>query len=331
MASTTTSSSGPSAGSSAGTTGLTRGPRWRTSTSRSPVRPRTRAALAAPVRPSCTPPCSCHFGKFVWVLDARAHRVATERSIAALYARARLLDATAERIEAPLDGALRGRKPAPARRISPRPPLVRADPGARLDQGGVLPSRVRVPRARHGDAVDRRPGSGRDRLLAADPRPTTRSRWPRCSTRSRRAESTSISAASAPSGSASAATTRRARRRSSRGSARWRGSAARTTSAGVGRAAAAHPRDVRAHSRRAGRDEGRELAERAEPARGRERVDQPCLVVTGRRTGVPWQQTKRIAERRRAASGCCYDEGTHVCNNIPYKYRPLVADWMRSG
>jgi hypothetical protein len=23
-----------------------------------------------------------------------------------------------------------------------------------------------------------------------------------------------------------------------------------------------------------------------------------------------------------------YPEGTHVCNNIPYKYRPLVADWM---
>jgi hypothetical protein len=23
-----------------------------------------------------------------------------------------------------------------------------------------------------------------------------------------------------------------------------------------------------------------------------------------------------------------YPEGNHVCNNIPYKYRPLVADWM---
>jgi hypothetical protein len=24
-----------------------------------------------------------------------------------------------------------------------------------------------------------------------------------------------------------------------------------------------------------------------------------------------------------------YPDGNHVCNNIPYKYRPLVADWMR--
>ena len=24
-----------------------------------------------------------------------------------------------------------------------------------------------------------------------------------------------------------------------------------------------------------------------------------------------------------------YPEGNHVCNNIPYKYRPAMADWMR--
>jgi hypothetical protein len=23
-----------------------------------------------------------------------------------------------------------------------------------------------------------------------------------------------------------------------------------------------------------------------------------------------------------------YDDGNHVCNNIPYKYRPRQADWM---
>jgi hypothetical protein len=23
-----------------------------------------------------------------------------------------------------------------------------------------------------------------------------------------------------------------------------------------------------------------------------------------------------------------YPEGNHVCNNIPYKYRPLAADWI---
>jgi hypothetical protein len=23
-----------------------------------------------------------------------------------------------------------------------------------------------------------------------------------------------------------------------------------------------------------------------------------------------------------------YPDGNHVCNNIPYKYRPLMADWL---
>jgi 2,6-dihydroxypseudooxynicotine hydrolase len=61
-----------------------------------------------------------------------------------------------------------------------------------------------------------------------------------------------------------------------------------------------------------------------------QRVTQPCLVVTGRRDRViPWEQTKRIADAAPRAEWVLYDEGTHVCNNIPFKYRPLVADWMR--
>ena len=23
-----------------------------------------------------------------------------------------------------------------------------------------------------------------------------------------------------------------------------------------------------------------------------------------------------------------FEQGTHVCSNVPYRYRPLVADWM---
>jgi 2,6-dihydroxypseudooxynicotine hydrolase len=61
-----------------------------------------------------------------------------------------------------------------------------------------------------------------------------------------------------------------------------------------------------------------------------EQVAQPCLVVTGRRDRVvPWEQTKRIADEVPHGEWVLYDEGTHVCNNIPFKYRPLVADWMR--
>jgi 2,6-dihydroxypseudooxynicotine hydrolase len=61
-----------------------------------------------------------------------------------------------------------------------------------------------------------------------------------------------------------------------------------------------------------------------------ERVSQPCLVVTGKLDRViAWQQTKRIADEVPGAQWVCYEDGSHVCNNIPFKYRPLVSDWMR--
>jgi dienelactone hydrolase len=62
-----------------------------------------------------------------------------------------------------------------------------------------------------------------------------------------------------------------------------------------------------------------------------ERVSAPCLVVTGRLDRViAWEQTKRIADAVSGSEWVLFPDGTHVCNNIPYKYRPLVADWMRA-
>jgi hypothetical protein len=48
---------------------------------------------------------SNHFAKFVWVLDAKRARAASDKSIEALYRAHSLLDASAERVEEPLDGA----------------------------------------------------------------------------------------------------------------------------------------------------------------------------------------------------------------------------------
>jgi pimeloyl-ACP methyl ester carboxylesterase len=60
-----------------------------------------------------------------------------------------------------------------------------------------------------------------------------------------------------------------------------------------------------------------------------ERIAQPCLVITGRHDRlIPWEDTKRIADEAPNATWVLYDDGNHVCNNIPYKYRPLVGDWM---
>jgi pimeloyl-ACP methyl ester carboxylesterase len=52
-------------------------------------------------------------------------------------------------------------------------------------------------------------------------------------------------------------------------------------------------------------------------------------VITGRHDRlIPWEDTKRIADEAPNAEWVLYDDGNHVCNNIPYKYRPLVGDWM---
>jgi hypothetical protein len=43
---------------------------------------------------------------------------------------------------------------------------------------------------------------------------------------------------------------------------------------------------------------------------------------------VPWQQTKRIADEAPNSTWVLLEGGNHVCNNLPYLYRPLVADWL---
>jgi len=61
-----------------------------------------------------------------------------------------------------------------------------------------------------------------------------------------------------------------------------------------------------------------------------ERIEQPLLVVTGKLDRlVGWEESKKIADAAPNATWVLFEEGNHVCNNIPYKYRPLVADWLR--
>jgi 2,6-dihydroxypseudooxynicotine hydrolase len=60
------------------------------------------------------------------------------------------------------------------------------------------------------------------------------------------------------------------------------------------------------------------------------RIDQPYLAITGRHDRlIPWEQTKRQADEAPGGEFLLYEEGNHVCNNLPYLYRPLTADWLR--
>jgi pimeloyl-ACP methyl ester carboxylesterase len=77
-------------------------------------------------------------------------------------------------------------------------------------------------------------------------------------------------------------------------------------------------------------DETRERAMQLTLAEAAPLLDQPALMITGKLDRlIPWEQTKKIADTAPNAEFVMWDEGNHVCNNIPYKYRPLTADWLQ--
>ncbi|HVS49364.1 MAG TPA: alpha/beta hydrolase [Candidatus Dormibacteraeota bacterium] len=58
-------------------------------------------------------------------------------------------------------------------------------------------------------------------------------------------------------------------------------------------------------------------------------VTQPMLVIHGAKDRLfPPAQAERIAREAGNATLVMYPDGNHVCNNIAYKYRPLMADWL---
>ncbi len=69
---------------------------------------------------------------------------------------------------------------------------------------------------------------------------------------------------------------------------------------------------------------------RAFSLRGVTLPDCPVLVVHGGRDRIfPVADARKVAEMAGPlAEWVEYPDGNHVCNNIAYKYRPLVADWM---
>ena len=61
-----------------------------------------------------------------------------------------------------------------------------------------------------------------------------------------------------------------------------------------------------------------------------EQIDQPLLIIAGKLDRlVGWDESKRIVDAAPNSTWVLFEEGNHVCNNIPYKYRPLAADWLK--
>jgi len=83
------------------------------------------------------------------------------------------------------------------------------------------------------------------------------------------------------------------------------------------------------HAGAADAEDGRRKALELDLAPVADGLRQPCLIVTGRDDRViPWQQSERIARAARRGTFVLFENANHVCNDVPYLYRPLAADWM---
>ena len=262
-----------------------------------------------------------HFGKFVWLVDLDRHREATERAIACIYAAHRHLDPAAKRVEVPFEGeTLVGNLRQPA---GGAVPLVLLLPGLDSTKEEFFNwEEVFLARGLATFSFDG-PGQG-ESGFATQIRPDYEV-----------AVSAALDALAwdGPVGAcgvslggyyAPRAAAREPRLRAVAGVSGafnfgecWDGLPPLT------REAFAH------HSGAEDEEDARSKALELDLAPVIAELDRPALMVTGKLDRIiPWEQTKRIADEARNGQFVLYEEGNHVCNNIPYKYRPLVADWL---
>jgi pimeloyl-ACP methyl ester carboxylesterase len=268
-----------------------------------------------------------HFAKYVWVLDGARNRDATERAREALYEAHRLLDPNAERVQASLDG---GTIVANLRRPPgiDRPALVIMIPGLdstkeeffnfeqvfidrglatlSLDGPGQGETGFELP-LRHDyevavtailDELQGRDDIDLDRVGAAG---------------------VSLGGYYAP--------------RAAAFEPRLRAIAGVAGPLNFGKLWDDLPVLTREafvyYSRSADDEAGRQAALRLDLDGVAGRIEQPALVITGKLDRlIPWESTKRIADQAPNGTLVVYEEGNHVCNNVAYRYRPLLADWL---
>jgi dienelactone hydrolase len=77
-------------------------------------------------------------------------------------------------------------------------------------------------------------------------------------------------------------------------------------------------------------EEGRAKAAELDLSGVAERIEQPYLAITGRLDRlIPWEQTERAAREAPNGEFLLHEDGNHGCANVPYKTRPVAADWLR--
>jgi pimeloyl-ACP methyl ester carboxylesterase len=266
-----------------------------------------------------------HFGKFVWVLDEARSRAAADQAVGALGEAHRLLDPTAERIEAPLDDAAvvaNLRRPPGAE----RPPLVLLIPG--LDstkEEFFLLENLFLARGMATLSLD---GPGQGEAGYALPL--------------RHDYEVGVAAildaihgrGFGPVGALGVSLGGYYAPRAAAFEPRIRAVAGISGPFCFGEIWDSLPeltRETFVHKSRAGGAEGgRRRAGELDLDGVLERLDRPALFVTGKLDRlIPWEQTQRAAEAAPQGEFVLFEDGNHVCANVPYKARPLVADWLR--
>jgi dienelactone hydrolase len=77
-------------------------------------------------------------------------------------------------------------------------------------------------------------------------------------------------------------------------------------------------------------EEGRAKASELDLNGVAERIQQPYLAITGKLDRlIPWEQTERAAREAPNGAFLLHEDGNHGCANVPYKTRPVAADWLR--
>jgi dienelactone hydrolase len=79
-----------------------------------------------------------------------------------------------------------------------------------------------------------------------------------------------------------------------------------------------------------GEEQGRAKAGELDLSGVAERIQQPYLAITGKLDRlIPWEQTERAAREAPNGTFLLHEDGNHGCANVPYKTRPVAADWLR--
>jgi dienelactone hydrolase len=268
-----------------------------------------------------------HFAKFVWVLDAERSRAAADRAVESLRKAHELLGTGAKRIEASLDGGhvvANLRVPA----AEDRPPLVVLIPG--LDSTKEEFMRLEDVFLERGMATASLDGPGQGESgyeLPIRPDYEVAVAALLDSLDGRRVDLDRIGALGVSLGGyyAPRAAAFEPRLKAVAGlsgpysfGAIWDGLPPLTRETFITKSFSADE------------PEAREKATALDLAGVAERLEKPYLAITGKLDRlIPWEQTERGAREAPGGTFVLHEDGNHGCANVPYKTRPLVADWMR--